>query len=128
MELAGLGFTAIFVFEAVVKIIGLGCRRNLSLTVTLALALTLSLTFALALDLTPHSHPHPVQWMAASRSGREVVYFPFGDPRAAGIGEAAEQILKAKVTVGQLAKAIFGKGAALAKGKALDVAVAALCG
>ena len=60
-----------------------------------------------------------LQWMAASRAGRAVLYFPFGDPRVSGLREAAEALRANEVTVGQLARVLFGAGAeALSNGRA----------
>ena len=66
--------------------------------------------------------------MAASRCGREVLYYPFGDPRASGLDETARALRAAGVTVGQLAAALFGAGAeALRGGRAFEVVTEALC-
>ena len=67
-----------------------------------------------------------LQWMAASRARRDVLYYPFGDPNIAGLRETAERLLARRTTVGQLARALAGKGAALADGRAFDVVLAAL--
>jgi hypothetical protein len=67
-----------------------------------------------------------LQWMAASRAGRAVLYYPFGDPRIDGLREVADELLAAKVSVGQLARALFGKGAALSHGRAFAVVQAAI--
>ena len=68
-----------------------------------------------------------LQWMAASRAGRDVLYYPFGDPRIAGLKETAERLLKAKVTVGQLGRALFKSGdQALSHGRAFAVVEAEL--
>ena len=48
-----------------------------------------------------------LQWMAASRAGRAMVYYPFGDSRAAGLEEVSARLLAAKTTVGQLGKLLF---------------------
>ena len=44
----------------------------------------------------------------------------------AGLRETAERLLARRTTVGQLARALAGKGAALADGRAFDVVLAAL--
>ena len=67
-----------------------------------------------------------LQWMAASRMGRPVLYYPFGDPRIAGLKETTEKLLAAKVTVGQLAKVLVGGGDALSHGRAFAVVEAQL--
>lgn len=69
-----------------------------------------------------------LQWMASSKAGREVLYFPFGDPRVDGLAETSARLLEAKVTVGQLAKVLFGGGKALSHGRAFAVAESALLG
>mmetsp|Transcript_18562 Transcript_18562/g.25825 ORF Transcript_18562/g.25825 Transcript_18562/m.25825 type:complete len:455 (+) Transcript_18562:174-1538(+) len=43
-----------------------------------------------------------LQWIGCSEAGKDVVYFDFGDRRAAGLGETAANLQKAKVTVGWL--------------------------
>ena len=48
-----------------------------------------------------------LQWMAASRAGRAMIYYPFGDSRAAGLEEVSARLLAAKTTVGQLGKLLF---------------------
>ena len=48
-----------------------------------------------------------LQWMAASRAGRPMLYYPFGDARAAGLDEMSTRLLAAKMTVGQLSKLLF---------------------
>jgi len=68
-----------------------------------------------------------LQWLAASRAGRDTLYFPYGDPRAHGLREVSAKLLGAKVTVGSLARALFECGApALKDGGAFDVALDAL--
>ena len=46
---------------------------------------------------------------SASRAGREVTYYPFGDARVADLGRVAARLLGARATVGQLASAIFAQ-------------------
>ena len=63
-----------------------------------------------------------LQWMAASHAGREVLYYPFGDPRASGLREAADKLIASGATVGQLAAVLFGAGAEeLSNGRAFAV-------
>jgi poly(ADP-ribose) glycohydrolase len=61
-----------------------------------------------------------LQWMAASHSGRAILYFPFGDPRATGLEETARKLLAANATVGQLAKALCDSGADMSHGRAFQ--------
>ena len=67
-----------------------------------------------------------LQWMAASRARRDVLYYPFGDPKIEGLRETADRLLARRTTVGELARALAGKGAALADGRAFDVVLAEL--
>lgn len=69
-----------------------------------------------------------LQWMAASRAGRTVCYYPFGDARADGLTEVSAKLLTAKVTVGQLSKVLFESSAEVLRGGggAYAVALAAL--
>ena len=62
-----------------------------------------------------------LQWCAASRAGRDVVYFPFGDPRVEGLRETAELLRAAHATVGQLSEALFACGEALSDERAFAV-------
>ena len=52
-----------------------------------------------------------IQWIAASRAGRETFYYSFGDARVKGLGAAVEALLKEGATVGELACMLlkFGK-------------------
>lgn len=43
-----------------------------------------------------------LQWMAATRAARDIVYFPFGDQRVQGLQSLSEALLAASVTVGQV--------------------------
>ena len=52
-------------------------------------------------------HKALLQWMAASYTRRPILYYPFGDPKASGLAETAAKLLAAKVTVGQLARALL---------------------
>ena len=73
-----------------------------------------------------------LQWMVASRCGRQLIYYPFGDARVAGLAEAAEAAIRAEATVGQLAAALFDAtpdelmGRDAVGGGAFDVVRAAL--
>jgi len=48
-----------------------------------------------------------LQWAAASQAGRGVRYFPFADRRAAGLGELAGRLARARWTVGRLVTALL---------------------
>ena len=61
-----------------------------------------------------------LQWMAASRAGREIAYYPFGDARVAHLGRVAAQLLEARATVGQLASAIFAQASGGGGGGGLE--------
>ena len=68
-----------------------------------------------------------LQWIAASRAGRTMLYFPYGDPRVTGLGAAAARLLAAKITVGQLARALLkADRTSLQGGRALDAVLEAL--
>ena len=67
-----------------------------------------------------------LQWMAASRAGRPVLYYPFGDPRASGLESASAACLAACLSVGGLAQLLFGRGMQLRGGKALEVVTSEL--
>jgi poly(ADP-ribose) glycohydrolase len=68
-----------------------------------------------------------LQWIAASRAGRTILYFPYGDSRATGLGAAVARLLAAKMTVGQLARALLkADSKSLQGGRALDAVLEAL--
>lgn len=51
-----------------------------------------------------------VQWLAASQSGRKVIYYTFGDQRLSeGQDKLVSCLLEARVTVGQLFKILIDK-------------------
>jgi poly(ADP-ribose) glycohydrolase len=59
-----------------------------------------------------------LQWCAASRAGRDVEYYPFGDARAAPLAAACDHVARAMriSTVGQLFQALCAYGDALRRG------------
>lgn len=59
-----------------------------------------------------------LQWIAASRAGRPVLYYPFGDPRASGLAETAAKLLAANVTVGQLTRSLLDSQQEMSQGRA----------
>ena len=68
-----------------------------------------------------------LQWMAASRANREMLYYPFGDSRAAGLDEVSARLLTANMTVGQLGKLLFSApGEALRDSGAFALVLAAV--
>jgi len=48
-----------------------------------------------------------LQWISASKAGRSIHYYPFGDHKAAGLADVTKVLLERKVTVGQLWSAIL---------------------
>ena len=60
-----------------------------------------------------------LQWLEASRAGRRVIYYPFGDPKASGLKEAAQLLLGKRATVAQLARALLeSQGEHMSHGRA----------
>merc|ERR1712117_394126 len=49
-----------------------------------------------------------LQWLAASRAGRELVYFPFGDERVKDLAEVIQAIQDRKLTCAGLYKLLQG--------------------
>merc|ERR1719343_1604898 len=43
-----------------------------------------------------------IQWLAASRAGRELIYFPFGDARMTDVAEVFEALQASTMTCGDL--------------------------
>ena len=58
----------------------------------------------------------------------QVLYYPFGDPRIAGLHETSARLLKAKVSVAQLAKVLFSGGDDLSHGRSFAVVEEQLLG
>ena len=65
-----------------------------------------------------------LQWMAASRAGRTMIYYPYGDSRADDLDQVSANLLATKMTVGNLAELLFESSTDALQGCAFAVVLA----